>query len=101
MKTFRLHFEIYNTIKFDRKKLIASYLRHVNGVREYFKGREEDLLDLDICSEEGWEKLCPFLEKEIPEAEFPRTNSNKGYGDVVLKVGKSNISTLFFSILRN
>ncbi len=32
------------------------------------------LLTLDICEGGGWEKLCPFLEKEIPDRPFPHKN---------------------------
>ena len=31
----------------------------------------EDLLIIDITKGEGWEKLCLFLNKEIPNTEFP------------------------------
>lgn len=36
----------------------------------------KNLLVLDICGGEGWEKLCPFLGKEIPQIEFPHRNKS-------------------------
>jgi len=32
------------------------------------------LLVMDICAGDGWEKLCPFLGREIPDQPFPRLN---------------------------
>lgn len=34
-------------------------------------------LTIDVCAGEGWEKLCPFLNKPIPERPFPRANQTK------------------------
>ncbi len=33
------------------------------------------LLVIDICRGDGWEKLCPFVGKEIPEIPFPHANA--------------------------
>jgi Sulfotransferase domain len=41
---------------------------------EYFKDRSEELLVLNITAGEGWTKLCPFLNKQIPSVSFPRAN---------------------------
>jgi hypothetical protein len=49
----------------------------VRDVNEYFSGREDDILYLDICGGEGWESLCKFLGKEVPDIPFPSKN-NKG-----------------------
>jgi hypothetical protein len=43
-------------------------------IKEYFKNRPKDFLTMNICDGEGWEVLCPFLEKEIPNVSFPRLN---------------------------
>lgn len=36
---------------------------------------------------EGWERLCAFLGKEVPQGEFPRVNEAKDFGEriVVMK----------------
>jgi hypothetical protein len=31
-------------------------------------------LKIDICAGEGWEKLCPFLDQEVPTIPFPTAN---------------------------
>jgi hypothetical protein len=51
------------------------YERHNREVVEHFNGRAKDLLILDITGGEGWEKLCPFLEKPIPSISFPCANT--------------------------
>ncbi len=47
---------------------------HNKTVLQYFKERPDDLLILRITAGDGWEKLCPFLDKEIPEVPFPHIN---------------------------
>lgn len=56
--------------------IYEGYKRHVADVKEYFKDRPDDLLSIDITSGEGWEKLCPFLSKNIPNTPFPQSNSS-------------------------
>lgn len=34
----------------------------------------ERLLVMDIAAGDGWEKLCPFLGREVPDAPFPWRN---------------------------
>jgi len=53
---------------------IRKYENHNKEVRTYFKNRPNDLLILDLTKGEGWEKLCPFLGKEIPNIPFPHRN---------------------------
>lgn len=43
-------------------------------IKEYFKDRQNDLLIMNICDGQGWEVLCPFLGKEIPNVPFPKLN---------------------------
>ena len=65
---------VYGTIDFNRDRFAYVYDAHVRNVCEYFKDRPEDLLVLDICGGEGWNKLCGFLEVPLPDAPFPRAN---------------------------
>jgi len=53
---------------------IARYERHNKEVLEYFKDRPDDLLVLRLTEGDGWEKLCPFLHKDIPNIAFPHEN---------------------------
>jgi len=49
--------------------------RHNREVQEYFEDRPNDLLVMDITKGDGWEKLCPFLGKELPDIPFPQSNT--------------------------
>ena len=53
---------------------IARYERHNTEVLHYFRNRPGDLLVLRLTQGEGWEKLCPFLGKQIPDIEFLHVN---------------------------
>tara|TARA_R110000823_G_scaffold309803_1_gene434300 strand:+ start:4172 stop:4732 length:561 start_codon:yes stop_codon:yes gene_type:complete len=57
------------------EKFINRYNEHNKRVREYFKDRPDDLLE--ICFEKGdakWDDICEFLGDPIPNCAFPHTN---------------------------
>ena len=58
----------------NKENAIDVYRRHNKEVKEYFKDRPDDLLIISFEAGDGWEKLCPFLGKEIPEQPFPHSN---------------------------
>jgi hypothetical protein len=64
----------YGTLQFERERFSRAYEEHERNVRDYFRQRPGDLLVLDICGGEGWEKLCPFLELDAPPVAFPHAN---------------------------
>lgn len=66
--------KLYGMMEYDRDLFEQAYNRHVREVREHFKDRPNDFLELDICAGEGWEKLCPFLGKPVPRKPFPWRN---------------------------
>ncbi|WP_025771914.1 sulfotransferase family protein [Thioalkalivibrio sp. HK1] len=53
---------------------LRRYLAHNEEVLEYFRDRPQDMICLDIPAGDGWEKLCAFLGKEIPDRPFPHRN---------------------------
>lgn len=55
---------------------LARYLKHNEEVRAYFADRPEDLLVMDFAKGDGWEILCAFLDKPIPNLRFPVKNSS-------------------------
>lgn len=67
--------KIYDVKDFELEKMTEGYRRHEKSVLDYFRDRTADLLVMDICAGDGWRKLCPFLEKEVPEESFPRMNA--------------------------
>lgn len=60
--------------KGNEKLYISRLERHAREVQDYFKGREQDLLVMNVTEGDGWEKLCPFLGLEVPAGAFPRAN---------------------------
>jgi 3'-phosphoadenosine 5'-phosphosulfate (PAPS) 3'-phosphatase len=69
--------DLYGTNIFDERRFASGYERFVNGVFEYFKHRPQDLLVLDVARGDGWEKLCPFVERPVPDVPFPKANVTK------------------------
>lgn len=53
---------------------ISTYERHNREVLAYFSERPADLLVLRLTEGDGWEKLCRFLGKEVPDIPFPHLN---------------------------
>ena len=69
--------KIYGQFGFDEDVFRQAYIKHRIEVTEHFKGRDDKLLILNICVGEGWEKLCPFLGKEIPKWPFPHKHNRR------------------------
>jgi hypothetical protein len=67
----RLHMDLYGTDSYDHEKCVKAFNRHTEEVMRYFSGREKDLLIMDITKKDGWDKLCPFLDKPVPNIDFP------------------------------
>jgi hypothetical protein len=65
---------VYGSHVFHKDRFSYVYDLHAKNVREYFAGRPNDLLVLNICGGDGWDPLCRFLGKPIPEAAFPHEN---------------------------
>ena len=74
---------LYGTLGFDPEILAKSYDAHDQRVRRYFVDRPRDLLIVDISEDGGWDELCAFLGKPVPEMPFP--HSNPGYSDRVFQ----------------
>lgn len=72
-----LHHHLYGSVEFNEKTFSDYYDRHYQDVINYFRGREEDLLILDISAKDSWEKLCSFLGKSLDHEGFPVENVGK------------------------
>lgn len=67
----KLHRHIWND---DFEKYGREYFRKQNEiVRKLIAERPEDFLEYNV--QQGWEPLCKFLGKEVPQVEFPRKDS--------------------------
>lgn len=53
---------------------LEKYRAHNRDVLAYFKDRPKDLLVVDWSDGSGWDVLCPFVERDIPDVAFPHTN---------------------------
>jgi len=70
----RLFVDLYGTDVFDEHGFARGYDRFVDGVRQHFRDRPGDLLTMDIAAGDGWESLCAFLGKSVPDVPFPKAN---------------------------
>lgn len=55
----------------NEEAYLRRYNRHNAEVREYFRDRHGDFIEMDLAAGDGWEKLCRFLGKAVPQAPFP------------------------------
>ncbi len=62
---------------YDEDIFSKTYDQHIEEVKKYFKNREADLLIINICAGDGWDKLCSFLGQDVPSQPFPRANVSK------------------------
>lgn len=56
---------------YDEATLIDHYEWHNRSVMEYFRGRERDLLVLDVAQEGAHRRLCEFVGRSCDKEEFP------------------------------
>jgi hypothetical protein len=59
----------------SKDKMIAYYNEYNKDVIAFFKESKKDLLVVDLTDGEGWDKICPFLEKQKPLVPFPHENA--------------------------
>lgn len=74
----RMHKIVYGRKSFDAEVFLARYRRHNDDVREYFRSRPGDLLELDIDGGNEWENLCAFLKCPVPSCEYPHEFPTRG-----------------------
>ena len=65
---------VYGTYQYNYDRMDFVFHQHYDNVTKYFKYKPNQLLILDIPRGDGWEKLCPFLECDIPSRAFPNWN---------------------------
>jgi hypothetical protein len=68
-------YELTNPEKLD--EIVKKIKKRNEEIIKYFEKRKDQLLVLNITEGDGWEKLCPFLNKPIPKKPFPRRNIGK------------------------
>jgi hypothetical protein len=80
--------------------LKPAYVRHNQYIRDTVP--KEQLLDFKLS--DGWEPLCQFLGKEVPDVPFPHVNDSKEYAERGKRLGNKMIKlalrNLIFPCLR-
>lgn len=66
----------FSTARGNKDRYIARYERHNAEVREYFKNRSGDFLEMSLADGDGWDELCALLGKSIPPTPFPAKNKS-------------------------
>ncbi len=61
----------------SRQAWLAAYRAHNAAIREFFKGRAHQFLELEPTREPGWERLCAFLGAPIPDRPWPHANPTR------------------------
>lgn len=73
----QLHRGLYGTHQFNPHLFRSAYERHFQEVIAHFSDWPEQLLVLNIVAGDGWEKLCAFLGRQIPEVSFPHEHNSR------------------------
>ncbi|KAG0182323.1 hypothetical protein DFQ28_002068 [Apophysomyces sp. BC1034] len=61
----------------NKEELCKMFNDHIEEVKQVIP--PERLLIMELG--EGWERLCKFLDKEIPDEPYPRSNETEGFVD--------------------
>ncbi|KAG2236332.1 hypothetical protein INT48_001396 [Thamnidium elegans] len=71
----------------DEEKIKAAFVDHINEVKAYVPA--DRLLVLELG--EGWERLCKFLGKEVPNTPYPSSNSTEAFNKARKHMNTSSI----------
>jgi len=80
IRSYYTYFKHSKWFKEDPKRVLEDadlILLRNKEIIEYFKDRSDQLLVMNITKGDGWEKLCKFLDKPIPDQPFPHKNLTK------------------------
>lgn len=61
----------------SRQTWLDAYRTHNAAIREFFKDREHQFLELEPTREPGWDRLCDFLGAPIPGRPWPHANPTR------------------------
>ena len=61
----------------NKQKVKRFYESHNQDVLSYFANKSNKLLVMNIFKGDGWNVLCPFLDKPIPHVQFPHKRKGK------------------------
>jgi len=64
------------TLAGNKQKIIDHYNAYNENVSNFFSKVQANFIVFDLFAGDGWEKLCAFLDKEIPNQTFPHANKS-------------------------
>lgn len=70
----RLVFNTPESDPYHKETLVSFYGNHNRSVRDYFVGREQDMLVINVAEEDSYRMLCDFLHKAPLRDSFPWEN---------------------------
>lgn len=73
---FRIHIYGYEMPREHKAEHIEFYESHNERVRQYFRDRPEDFLEICWENGEGWDELSEFLEFNRPNKPFPHAGKS-------------------------
>lgn len=68
--------KLYGSLEFNEEAWLMAYSKHLALVFDHFAERSNDILWIDITHGDGWQMLCHFLNKSIPQQAFPHLNKS-------------------------
>lgn len=77
LDALRLSYGADESTLYDRGIYVQYYENHNSQAKEYFKGRADDLLVLNVAEHDAMERLVKFLGHPYTGQEMPHTNSSK------------------------
>jgi len=87
----------WSTGKLGDKQMLKEFRKYNREVRKFFKRYPNRFLEMDIINGDGWDKLCPFLNKKIPKTPFPnllRPKKKTGVYNISLKRDTLALATM-------
>lgn len=67
----RVRTAVYGSTGWSESSFSRVAETHERDARQYFRDRPDDFLVMNVFQGDGWETLCPFLGKPIPDTPFP------------------------------
>lgn len=95
MRLLHLIFYGLNGNHYGGPETRRAYERHYSGIRRVVP---KDRL-LEFGAEDGWERLCGFLERDVPKEKFPHLEESKGMETLMLKTWWGMVQYFWLMIL--
>ena len=71
LRILESRFMLFGITHYDEKIFRKVFEKYHKKVLKHFRNRPSDILVMDLTKGDGWEKLCKFLNKPIPDSSFP------------------------------